>query len=287
MKIYSPRYNDNATLGDRWFNFVEPVYSQQAVMTCVGNHEGMYDFLNYRERFTMPHWSESENLFFSWDSGSTHWISYSTEFYFVYEADDGWGHGGVDRNFGPYPDLAAKQLAFIEADLIAAHGNRETTPWIFAYGHRPFYCSDSDDDDCVTMNNQWRIDLEKLFFKYGVDIIFEAHQHSYERLWPTNNNKVVNSTTPGEPYTNPLAPVHIVAGAAGCEENLGVFDKGPLGSWSALRISDYGYGHVTVVNETHLHWEQLQAESRETVDEIWIIRDRHLPHVWMEEESIM
>ena len=77
-------------------------------MTCAGNHEPMYDFLNYRARFTMPMHAATENLFFSFNAGSTHWISYNTEFYFTYEALA--GHGGVGRNFGPYPELAAQQL---------------------------------------------------------------------------------------------------------------------------------------------------------------------------------
>ena len=58
----------------------------------------MYDALNYRSRFTMPRWEELEaeeesNLYFSFNSGTTHWISYDTEFYFVYEAME--DHGGV------------------------------------------------------------------------------------------------------------------------------------------------------------------------------------------------
>ena len=216
--------------------------------------------------------------------------------YFVYEAME--DHGGVHRNFGcpaprpfhyertrkhtpfllacplagPYPELAAKQLLFIEADLIKAHANRAQRPWIVAYGHRPMYCSDSDDDDCVRMLNQWRHDLENLFYKYGVDIVFEAHQHTYERLWPTYNATVLNSSSADDPYRQPLAPVHIVAGAAGCAEDLDTFGP-PLGGWSAVRIAEYGYGYLTIENHTHAHWAQVDASGEVVLDAITIISD--------------
>lgn len=102
-------YADNATMGDEWFNFVEPVYSPVPVMTCIGvpfflfvgrcplawlflycwalvtsgNHEGMYNALNYRKRFSMPSREDTDNLFYSFDFGPTHYIAYSNEFYFT------------------------------------------------------------------------------------------------------------------------------------------------------------------------------------------------------------
>jgi hypothetical protein len=34
---------------------------------------------------------------------------------------------------------------------------------------------------------QIRIGLENLLYKYGVDVHFQAHEHSYERMWPVYN----------------------------------------------------------------------------------------------------
>lgn len=57
--------------------------------------------------------------------------------------------------------------------------------------------------------------FETLFYKSGVDIILEAHEHSYERMWP-----VYNETVTAKNYVNPAAPVHLVSGTAGCKEGV-------------------------------------------------------------------
>ena len=77
---------------------------------------------------------------------------------------------------------------------------------------------------------------------------------------------------PGQPYTNPQAPVHIVAGAAGCEEDLQHFGP-PLGRWSAVRLSAYGIGHLDGMNATHAKWEQTYAPNGSVADTIWVIKD--------------
>eukprot|EP00615_Pteridomonas_danica_P008672 CAMPEP_0114332848 /NCGR_PEP_ID=MMETSP0101-20121206/3369_1 /TAXON_ID=38822 ORGANISM="Pteridomonas danica, Strain PT" /NCGR_SAMPLE_ID=MMETSP0101 /ASSEMBLY_ACC=CAM_ASM_000211 /LENGTH=401 /DNA_ID=CAMNT_0001463685 /DNA_START=21 /DNA_END=1226 /DNA_ORIENTATION=- len=270
-------FTNNATRGDEWFNMMQPIMANTPYMVSIGNHEGMYDALNYRARFTMPDFDLTENLFFSFDIGRSHWISYDTEVYFVYEATE--GHGGVGRNFGPYPELALLQYQYIEADLLAATQNSDID-WIVVYGHRPMYCSDSDDADCLSLAT-WKTDLEDLFFKYGVDIIFEAHQHSYERLWPTYDSTVLNGTEDAnDPYFHPGAPVHLVSGAAGCDEDLQVFDDGPLGPWSAFRNSSYGFGHLDIVNASTALWEEVHGGSGNVVDSITITRDNTKPRGW-------
>ena len=56
---------------------------------------------------------------------------------------------------------------------------------------------------------------EQLLYDSGVDIVFEGHEHSYERMWPVYNRKVCNGTDdPNNPYRNAPAPVQLVVGAA-------------------------------------------------------------------------
>ena len=71
--------------------------------------------------------------------------------------------------------------------------------------------------------------LEELFYKAGVDIILEAHEHSYERLWP-----VFNGNVSAKNYLDPKAPVHIISGTAGCKEGVDPM-LGPRGMYISER----------------------------------------------------
>ncbi|XP_070392525.1 acid phosphatase type 7 isoform X3 [Dermacentor albipictus] len=116
--------------------------------------------------------------------------------------------------------------------------------------------------------------LEDLFYKYGVDLEFWAHEHSYERLWPVYNRQVYNGSAE-KPYTNPRAPVHIITGSAGCQEKLDPFVRNPA-DWSAARFSDYGYTVMTLHNGTHLSLQQFSVENGlQLLDEITIVKENH------------
>lgn len=132
------------------------------------------------------------------------------------------------------------------------------------------YCSNTDFDDCTKNNSVVREHLESIFYIGGVDIIFEAHEHSYERLYPVYDNKVMSYN-----YTNPLAPIHIITGAAGNKYNSDPMN-GPKAKWTAFRQSEgslNSYGKFTVYNESHLFWEQIQ--NGDILDSIWVVKEQH------------
>jgi len=70
-----------------------------------------------------------------------------------------------------------------------------------------------------------------VFYKYGVDIILEAHEHSYERLWP-----VYNEVVTAKDYINPKAPIHLISGTAGCSEGVDP-TLGPRGEGHAAPLT--------------------------------------------------
>jgi hypothetical protein len=250
--------SDGGENGDEFMRRLEPIASTLPYMTAEGNHESGYNFSHYINRFSMPSNSSSPH-WYSWDMGPAHFISYSTEVYF-YSYFSGWG--------------ISQQLKWLQEDLAKAQTNRAERPWIIAYGHRPMYCSNLNRDDCTTPKSVVRAGLEEMFYKAGVDIILEAHEHSYERLWP-----VFNETVTANNYIDPKAPVHLVSGTAGCREGVDPM-LGPKGPWSAFRSwypSRHGYGRLEVVNSTHVYWGQVVDGNMTLEDEIWIVQHSHGP----------
>uniref|UniRef100_A0AAY4BS28 Purple acid phosphatase n=2 Tax=Denticeps clupeoides TaxID=299321 RepID=A0AAY4BS28_9TELE len=235
---------DNARIGDEFMRQVESIAAYVPYMTCPGNHEQAYNFSNYRNRFSMP--GDTESLWYSWNIGPVHIVSFSTELFFY-------------LNYGL--DLVFKQYEWLKKDLeeAAKPENRALRPWIITMGHRPMYCSNADRDDCTKFESYVFPGLEDLFYKFGVDLELWAHEHSYERLWPVYGYKVYNGSVE-HPYVNPKAPVHIITGSAGCRERTDPFIPTPR-DWSAFRSSDYGYARMQVFNSSHLYLEQVSDDQ--------------------------
>ncbi|XP_059155039.1 acid phosphatase type 7-like [Physella acuta] len=259
--------SNNGRVGDTFMDQIEPLASSVPYMTCVGNHENAYNFSNYRYIFNMP--NDNKKMYYSFNMGPVHFVSVSTEFfYFPYD--------GVQQIFDQYDWLVN--------DLKEANKpeNRIKRPWIIAFGHRPMYCSNNDNDDCTSHESLVRVGVPKLkikgfediFHETGVDVAIWAHEHSYERLWPMYNFKVMNGSY-DHPYTNPGAVTQIITGSAGCSERHEYFVKNPP-AWSAVRNSDYGFTRMKVFNKTHIYFEQISDDMNgKIVDQFTLIKTSH------------
>lgn len=211
----------------------------------------------------------TDNLFYSFNLGPIHFISFTTEPYYFLE-------------YGM--KLLTKQYAWLENELIEANKpeNRAKHPWIVTLGHRTMYCSDDKEYDCSEKLEtyirrglpifEW-FGLEDLFYKYSVDVEIFGHEHFYTRLLPLYNFKVYNGSTEA-PYTNARAPIHLITGSAGCKEQRERFsDKIP--EWNAFHSQDYGYTRLKAHNGTHLHFEQVSDDKDgQIIDSFWIIKDK-------------
>ncbi|XP_071490513.1 acid phosphatase type 7-like [Diadema antillarum] len=256
-------HDEGGKVGDDFMNRIQSVAAELPYMTCVGNHEIPHDFAHYRYRFSMPghSWPTRSRMWYSFDMGKVHFVAYSTEVYFI---------------DNPYRII--EQMEWLQADLQKANGERAQRPWIIAFGHRPMYCSNADRDDCTREDSRVRAGLEDIFYEQGVDLIIQAHEHSYERFWPMYRGSVT-----AKHYINSTAPVHVISGAAGCDEFHSVCVNpmfGPRGEWSAHRSwlpGLYGIGRLHIANETHLHWQQRLAVNDQVQDEFWLEQNTHGP----------
>ncbi|XP_028155946.1 acid phosphatase type 7 isoform X2 [Ostrinia furnacalis] len=249
-------------VGDAFMRKLQPVAARLPYMTCPGNHESAYNFSHYSARFSMP--GAEANLYYSFDVGPVHFVSISTEVYYFTE-------NGLK--------LIVNQYDWLKRDLAnaAKPANRAKHPWIVVFGHRPMYCSNSDDVDCSLEYTRTGFlglfGLESLLQEFGVDLAVWAHEHSYERTWPLYDNQVYNGSLQ-EPYTNPRAPVHLVTGSAGCREGRDHFTHKPS-EWSAFRSQDYGYTKFKAFNKTHINIEQVSVDlDGQVIDAFWLIKNK-------------
>jgi hypothetical protein len=68
-----------------------------------------------------------------------------------------------------------KQLQWLEKELAASGSD-----WKIAYFHHPLYSSGSTHGSADVL----RMQIEPMFVKYGVTVVFTGHEHFYERIKP-------------------------------------------------------------------------------------------------------
>jgi 3',5'-cyclic AMP phosphodiesterase CpdA len=219
---------------DVFMNKVQSIASRIPYMVVPGNHEIWYNFSAYKHRFMMPgvdlNYDASltsgsgDNMYYEWGlPGLVHFLAADSE-------------TAVDTaNFG------AVQESWMDEVLARADENRDETPWSLAHFHRPLYCSNSgecngNDGLSVILRNQG----EAMFNEHHVDLIFEAHVHSYERSFP-----MVNGSATQFDYDIPTAPVYIVQGSSGDREGNPGFPT-DLPDWSAAHSSNIGFGLMSM-----------------------------------------
>ncbi|KAK3086184.1 hypothetical protein FSP39_014860 [Pinctada imbricata] len=257
-------FDEGGKRGDHFLLEIEQIAARIPYMTSPGNHEIQNSFHHYGTRFSMPGttWPMPvTKLWYSYNIGLVHFISYSTEVFF----SDNQVH-------------VCKQYDWLLRDLTEANENRDKQPWIVAMGHRPMYCSNRDiREDCFggPLHYWVRNGLEDLFHSQGVDLIIQAHEHSYERSWPMYREEVTAKN-----YINPEASVHVTSGAAGSFE--GVDKMGKPEHWSAFRADDksfHSFGKLIIHNQTHIQFIQETVKPRAELDNFWIVQHNHGPRI--------
>jgi hypothetical protein len=162
--------------------------------------------------------------------------------------------------------------------------------------HVPMYCSAIDVDhirmahvhmgqqdplppyqgciaDGIAVSTAIQNDFEPLMLQYGVDLYAYGHIHSYESTWPVGPN----GTVPKQSLDSPLAPVHVLTGAAGPPGTPETFSL--PAPFTRKTLSVWSYGRVTVWNASHLTYEHVINTNGSVYDTWTIVQPNHGPFV--------
>ena len=230
------------TIWDDYQNQIQPLAATVPHMYAPGNHEeeAYYDFDAYETRFYVQ---GSNPFWYSFIFESIYFISLSSE-----------------HDYEP----GSQQYNWLEGELQAV--DRQATPWLVVFAHRPMYSSNSAHGSEV----EFRDAMEGLLYDYGVDLAIWGHDHSYERTYPVFQEESLSNSTSSaeEPYYNPGAPIHVVAGMSG-RSIYDEFDE-PQPAWSAYREAVYGYTVFEVTPQGELHFSFIRNSDGVVADQFWI-----------------
>jgi hypothetical protein len=152
----------------------------------------------------------------------------------------------LDSNKECGPD--SEQWKWLDAALKASDA-----VWKFVSYHHPSYSSDEDD-----YGNMWRgrsvygdqrlRPLSQLYDKYGVDIVWNGHIHSYERTWPLKDDKVVEQD----------GTIFMVTGGGGG----GLEVAGPIKPYFQNNVKHGHHYCLVAVNGRTLEFKAFDQEGR-------------------------
>jgi len=90
--------------------------------------------------------------------------------YYTFKPRNGVRMFALDSNY-----MDPKQLMWLDKELASSGSD-----WKIAFFHHPIYSSGATHGSDLALRDQ----LEPLFLKYSVDVVFAGHEHFYERIKP-------------------------------------------------------------------------------------------------------
>lgn len=231
----------------QWIHLLEasaPLIADTPLMTCLGNHDpgpGQGDSANYNQVFNLPRNNVTNTEDFYYFTTSTAiFVSLSTETF-----------KGGDPKFSVQADWLDKVLT------------DNPRMWKFVFFHRPCYTSHGSilgrsighPPNEVGQNQAFT----RVFDKHHVDIVFNGHNHWYERIGPLKGN---GNASEGIPVNDPSkGTIYIITGGAGAltyQLVLSLFCPGTAGS--KVCSDKYHYVSVTInYNKLDVNvWETKQ-----------------------------
>jgi uncharacterized protein (TIGR03437 family) len=184
---------------DFYFNPYARLMLRAPIFPCPGNHDyETRDAAPYLAVHSLPAEdvsAEDRGRYYSFDWGNVHFVS-------------------LDTN-RPFADAVAgkgEMLKWLESDLQKARAF-----WRVAYFHHPPYAGGPHAGEPLLA--LVREHLVPVLERYEVDLVFNGHEHSYQRTWPLRNGEVVEAdsgtvyitTGGGGSFVYPVHPSYILA----------------------------------------------------------------------------
>ena len=213
---------------DLWFDAMEPLLVDTVLMPVIGNHE-IFERV-YFEQFALPREEGLEDgmdeYAWSFDYTNTHFV-------------------GLNSNS---EKIIKAQVDWLDSDLAKARSNPRIE-WVVVIFHHAAYSS-SHHGSTETVQQNW----VPVFDKYDVDIVFNGHDHDYERTFPIRNGQVAEDGH---------GVVYVVAGG---------FFSPPYSAgsnwWTAVsHDGDVGNYVVVDVDDKTMAVKAFSTDGQQTLDE--------------------
>lgn len=204
-----------------FFPGMKPLIERVPFYPVLGNHEQNAD--NYFRYVSLP----APEYYYSFRYGNS-------QFFMI----------DSNRNVDP----GSEQFEWLNKGLAES-----TAKWKFVCHHHPPYSSDENDyGDLWKTNKSTRGDLRvrqlaALYDKYGVDIVWNGHIHSYERTWPIRDGQ------PGKQGT-----IYMITGGGGG----GLETAGPYRPSFQNNVKHGHHYCLVAVNNETLEFKAFDLEGR-------------------------
>jgi predicted phosphodiesterase len=205
-------YGEEYFYDSRFFYPYAEFLATNVMYMSIGNHDLATDNgAPYLDNFYLPsNNSDRTERYYSFDYGGAHFVA-------------------LDSNVTTLPGSA--QYTWLEQDLAMS-----AQPWTFVFFHHPLYTAGfltKDGTRYDLANLSVRRNLAPLFERFGVDIVFSGHSHSYERTFPILQNRIMDQGQDPD-FVIPSGPIYVITGGGGAPL-LGL-DSSPL---NAQAVSAY------------------------------------------------
>ena len=152
-----------------WYDLISNLEMNHKFRIALGEHDvtrGNKTYQNYLTHFNLT------KPFYSFGLENIHFLVMAT----------------AKNKIVPY-NYSSEQYQFVKSDLSNAHQNKKID-WIIVNSFRTFYSSNTTHPGLDELQDAYH----PLFDKYHVDLVFQAHNHNYQRTFPLSYNNTKQYT---------------------------------------------------------------------------------------------